>query len=222
MTRYSVSGTLTPDATTADTGEPAGTYNGQPYWTWGTWYLFLSDLRIIGQPSNLWAIADNLDRLEATFVWFGSTGVEGAYTPAFGNPATGTATVAEYAPSSDDTPDAFAFSAVTDADPSTLYVSDSQEITGMDAGTAISIVGGEYRIGGGAWTSDPGTIDPGDTLELRSTSSAESEGVVTVTVTVGTVSVDWTITTASVPAEDELIVVKWRASGEFTVLKKRQ
>lgn len=46
MARYSVSGTLTPDATTADTGDPAGTHNGQPYWSWtndeGTWFLWFS------------------------------------------------------------------------------------------------------------------------------------------------------------------------------------
>jgi hypothetical protein len=84
---------------------------------------------------------------------------------------------------------------VTNADPSTVYVSDSQTIIGMDAGTAVSITGGEYRINGGAWTAAAGTIDPGQTLELRATSSAESEGVVTVTITVGTVSVDWTLTT---------------------------
>jgi hypothetical protein len=96
----------------------------------------------------------------------------------------------------DATPDAFVFTDVSDADPSTLYASDSQIITGMDAGTAVSVTGGEYRVAGGAWTSGAGTIDPGQTLELRATSSAESEGVVTVSVTVGTVTVDWTITTA--------------------------
>jgi hypothetical protein len=99
-------------------------------------------------------------------------------------------------PFSDNTPDAFGFTPVIDADPSTAYATDAAEITGMDAGTAVSITGGEYRITGGAWTAEAGTIDPGDTLELRVTSSGESEGVVTVTVTVGTVSVDWTITTA--------------------------
>jgi len=51
---YSVSGILSPDATTENTGEPAGTYNGQDYWTWTgydyrgeepellTFYLFFS------------------------------------------------------------------------------------------------------------------------------------------------------------------------------------
>ena len=100
----------------------------------------------------------------------------------------------EYTPP-DSTPNAFEFADVVDADPETSYTSNSQTVTGMDAGTSISISGGEYRINGGAWTSGAGTIDPGQTLELRATSSAESEGVVTVTVTVGTASADWTITT---------------------------
>jgi len=44
MTRYSVSGTANPDCTVADTGEAAGEFAGQPYWSWananGTWYLW--------------------------------------------------------------------------------------------------------------------------------------------------------------------------------------
>jgi hypothetical protein len=55
-------------------------------------------------------------------------------------------------------------------------------------------------VAGGAWTSAPGTINPGQTLELRATSAATPETVVTVSVTVGTVSVTWTITTAAVAA----------------------
>lgn len=102
-------------------------------------------------------------------------------------------------PAADATPDAFAFTPVADANTDTPYTSDSQVITGMDAGTAVSISGDgspQYRVDGGEWTSAAGTIDPGQTLELRATSSAESEGVVTVTVTVGSVSVQWTLTTA--------------------------
>jgi hypothetical protein len=96
----------------------------------------------------------------------------------------------------DNTPDAFSFADVTDADLSTVYVSDSQVITGMDAGTAISITDGEYRIDGGAWASGAGTINPGQTLELRQTSSGTPETKTTATVTVGTVAVDWDVTTA--------------------------
>jgi len=97
----------------------------------------------------------------------------------------------------DNTPDDFDVADVTDADLSTEYISDSQQITGMDAGTAISVTGGEYRLDGGAWTSDAGTINPGQTLELRATSSSDPETPVTVSVTIGTVTADWTITTAA-------------------------
>lgn len=100
----------------------------------------------------------------------------------------------EYTPP-DNTPDAFDFPDVADADLATEYISDPQTITGIDSGTTISVSGGAYRINGGAWTTDAGTIDAGQTLELRATSSNDPETPVTVTATVGTVSVDWTITT---------------------------
>lgn len=102
----------------------------------------------------------------------------------------------EYTPP-DNTPDAFDFVDVTDADLSTLYESGGKIITGMDAETAISIAGGEYRINSGPWKSDANTINPGDTVTLRATSSSNPETPVTVSVTVGTVTEDWTITTAA-------------------------
>ena len=50
-TAYSVSGTLSPDCTTSNTGEPAGTYNDEDYWTWtndaDTWYLFWNTNRFL-------------------------------------------------------------------------------------------------------------------------------------------------------------------------------
>ncbi len=99
---------------------------------------------------------------------------------------------------SDDTPDDFAFTDVADADPSTVYESDLQTITGMDAGAAISATGGEYRLDGGAWTAATGTINPGQTLELRATSSSDPETLVMVNVKVGSVLANWSITTAAV------------------------
>jgi len=86
--RYAVSGTLSPDATTADTGEAAGTYNGQPYWMWtndaGTWYLY--------KPSANWYIANSLDGIQ-TKVWNGGESIVGTYAPDPLTGATGTATV---------------------------------------------------------------------------------------------------------------------------------
>lgn len=198
--RLTVTGTpdLSPDCTTPDTGEPAGTYNGQNYWTWtndaGTWFLWYK--RVTFPPPGyqkmyISAALGNSYGWQLTItdpaVIIGNYTSNGAYT--------GTATVAEYVPPADDTPDDFSFLAVVDADPETQYVSDSAEVTGMDAGTAISVANGEYRINGGAWTSDAGTIDPGDTLELRGTSSGEPKGVVAVSVTVGTLAKEWTVET---------------------------
>lgn len=93
MPAYIISGTLTPDATTANTGELAGTYNGQNYWTWtndaGTWYLYLTEAAV-------YAIAGQLPAGKAQPAWQGGAAVAGDYLP---NPnATGTATVAEYVP----------------------------------------------------------------------------------------------------------------------------
>lgn len=93
MTAYSVSGTLTPDATTANTGEPAGTFNGQDYWTWtndaGTWYLLFG---------TSWRIYKGSLTPPPFDPWWnrGVANILGEYSPVIA--ATGTATVAEYVP----------------------------------------------------------------------------------------------------------------------------
>jgi len=97
MTRYSVSGTLSPDATTADTGEPAGQFGGHPYWSWGEWYLF--NAGVFG--SSVWVVANRLSvSLVAGGVdraWQAAVGgPAGEYNPMVGMGTAGTATVAEY------------------------------------------------------------------------------------------------------------------------------
>lgn len=100
----------------------------------------------------------------------------------------------------DNTPDDFGFVAVTGAELSTSYESNVETITGMAAGTAISIVDGEYRLDGGAYTTDAGTIAPGQTLQLRNASSDNNNETVSCSVTVGTLTRQWSITTASASA----------------------
>ena len=96
--RYSVSGTLSPDATTADTGVAAGTYNEESYWTWtndaGTWYLWY------WKPffgSSQWSIGPSAPGGLSEIFWIRSPGEEvvGDYIDN-GPSSTGTATVAEY------------------------------------------------------------------------------------------------------------------------------
>jgi hypothetical protein len=67
----------------------------------------------------------------------------------------------------------------------------------MDAGTAISVSGGEMSINSGAFTSTATTIDPSDTVQLRVTSSASNSTATNVTLTIGTESDIWTVTTVA-------------------------
>lgn len=59
----------------------------------------------------------------------------------------------------------------------------------------ISIVGGQYKVNAGTWTSTSGTVSNSDMVTVRRTSSASYDTTVTVTLTVGTYSTDFDITT---------------------------
>ncbi|MCG8322099.1 MAG: DUF1566 domain-containing protein, partial [Cytophagales bacterium] len=108
----------------------------------------------------------------------------------------------------DATPDAFGFTDQTGMATSTLIESDIIEITGMDDGTAVSITGDgspEYRICADAtcsavnhgWSSGSGSIDAGEYLQLRLTSHEAGGTMHSATVTVGTESDQWDVTTDS-------------------------
>ena len=103
----------------------------------------------------------------------------------------------------DSTPDTFNFSDSTDAALTTPVESDIVQVTGMDNGTAISIDGSyEYRVcangtcsGAPAYTNSGGTIDAGEYVQLKLTSSASNSTATVATLTVGTLDVDWSVTT---------------------------
>lgn len=118
MTDHSVSGPVSPDCTTPDTGEPAGTEQGQPYFDWDTADPTWSKWRMCrsGFGGNPWVIIPrdftenpaysgffrdfgDLSFLATSGIgfWLTSTdAVVNSYAPQA--PATGTATVAEYVP----------------------------------------------------------------------------------------------------------------------------
>lgn len=105
----------------------------------------------------------------------------------------------------DTTPDVFDYTDQTDLALSTVTTSDLATITGIEAAADISVVGGEFSIDGGAYTSTATTISNNQTLRLRQTSSVFGGATTTVTVTVDTIDVDWKITTATIAELDELI-----------------
>ncbi len=100
----------------------------------------------------------------------------------------------------DTTPDAFTFTDQTDVAVSTLTTSNSITISGINIGASVSVTGDgspQVSIAGGAWGTS-GTINNGESLQVRLTSSANGSTASTATVTVGGVSDSWSVTTESV------------------------
>jgi ribosomal 50S subunit-recycling heat shock protein len=95
----------------------------------------------------------------------------------------------------DTTPDPFTFTDQTGVATSTVVISNSITIGGIDAAASVSVTGGDVRINGGSWGTG-GTIANGQILEVRMTSSASFGTAVTAGVTVGGVSDTWSVTTA--------------------------
>ena len=95
----------------------------------------------------------------------------------------------------DSTPEAFAFTAQTDVALNTVTTSNAIVVSGINVGTAVNVVGGEYNINGGAFTPLSGTVNDGDQVSVRLTSAAGFEQLSTATVTIGDVSGDFNVTT---------------------------
>ncbi|WP_299698107.1 SBBP repeat-containing protein [Hydrocarboniphaga sp.] len=100
--------------------------------------------------------------------------------------------------SPDTAPDPFSFKKVLDAPLNTSVTSNKRTLSGFDPSLLVSIKGGSYRLNGGAWSSAAGTVNPGDTVQLSTTSAATYGTTVKVVFTAGTVSSTWKVTTLSV------------------------
>ena len=99
----------------------------------------------------------------------------------------------------DTTPDPFSFAAATGA-AGALAVSNTVTPTGYDGPLAVAVSGGgapKIRIAGGAAVNS-GQISPGQSLAVELTAAAAAGGTATATVTLGTVSVDFVVTSSAV------------------------
>ena len=102
---------------------------------------------------------------------------------------------------SDITPDSFSFTARTDVPQSTIFESNAITVTGVNATTDVSIIGGEYQIstdsGGtwGGWTSSAGSVGLNNRVKVRLTSSDSFATLTTATLTIGGVSGAFHVTT---------------------------
>lgn len=106
----------------------------------------------------------------------------------------------------DNTPTAFTFTAQTGIALTTLVSSNIRAITGITGSVPVSVSGAggpEYRICADSscatvlvdWTSNSGTIQNSQQLQLRLTSSNADSTATVATATVGTVSANWSVTT---------------------------
>jgi hypothetical protein len=96
----------------------------------------------------------------------------------------------------DRVPNAIVFANKADAANDTWVASDAVTLAGFEVPLDISIQGGEYSIGGGAFTTSAGSVSSGQTLTLRARSRTGWSRHTQVTVTVGSVSTTFNVTTA--------------------------
>lgn len=111
--------------------------------------------------------------------------------------STTTETVSQELPP-DETPNSFAFTDVTNAPLSTLETSNTITVSGMDDGVfvAASITGsGELQRNSDAWQSTPVSVQNGDTVTVRHTSSSSNSTAVSTTLDIGGVTDTFTSTT---------------------------
>lgn len=94
-------------------------------------------------------------------------------------------------------PSAFSFTSVTNTALSAVTDSASITVAGIDTGanSSISISGGQYSINGGAFTSTAGSVQLGQNVVVRVTASAAYATPAVATLTIGTVSGTFTVTT---------------------------
>ncbi len=103
---------------------------------------------------------------------------------------------------SDDAPDAFVFSSVSDADADDVVESNTVVISGLQNETVLTVSNGFYSLNGDTLDNTPATIRNGDTLKVLIQSSGAINRTNTATITVGTYSTSFSVTTA--PAANSL------------------
>jgi len=95
----------------------------------------------------------------------------------------------------DYTPDAFSFTAQTGVALTTVVTSNPITVAGINTVSPISIVGGTYSVNGGTYTAVAGTVNNGDTVTLKQTSSGSYGTLTTATLTIGGVAGAFDVTT---------------------------
>lgn len=101
----------------------------------------------------------------------------------------------------DDVADSFSFSSVEDAELATTYTSNEVVLSGLDIPVdAYATNGAELSVNGGAYTTATQSVNSGDTMRVRMSSSNLYNTKKTSTVAVGVTNTTYNITTKQQPA----------------------
>lgn len=112
----------------------------------------------------------------------------------------------------DTTPNQFTFNDVTNAGLDSWYESNTITVTGVDTGTILSIIGGEYMLNNDSyWRTENFYVYQGTTVRIRLKSSVSYGTSVTSQLTIGGVSDTWTVSTSAPSALDGSITVGQQA-----------
>jgi len=117
----------------------------------------------------------------------------------------------------DTTPDAFSFTSQTDVPLSSVRTSNTITPAGFNTAAAISVANGEYSIGCSTFTASAGTINPGQTVCVRHTSSGSNSTTVTTTLTIGGVNGTFSSTTVAPPSPGTLALNLASTASSITV-----
>jgi len=123
---------------------------------------------------------------------------------AVGNTGTITKTLLVKMKVPDTTPDIFAFGAVSGAELSTEYTSNTITVAGLDPGIIVVLSatnGALTSVNGGAFSTTNKSVTNNDTVTVKMTSSGSFNTQKSTTVSIGTISTTWKITTKSAPVQ---------------------
>lgn len=101
-------------------------------------------------------------------------------------------------PAKDTTPNNFSFNSVDNVELNSIVNSNDITITGINSAANISISGGEYSKNDASFTVSEGTINSGDKIQIRITSSNEPLTEKSAQLTIGGVSATLTVTTKAI------------------------
>jgi hypothetical protein len=105
----------------------------------------------------------------------------------------------EYDFTLDTIPDQFTFVDQTNVKMDEDIISNTITVSGIQAPVAVSVTGGTYSINGGAYTSETGTINNGDTVTVKVKSSNFTHTTTDATLVISTITDTFSVTTQNIP-----------------------